>query len=109
METISSSDDIMSWFEEIATNAGKVQMETLKKILEMNHGVEYLEKWLGDIDDVHNMDGEALQSIYVSTVPLASHADLEPYIQRIADGDTSPLLTKQPITTLSLRYYTIHI
>ncbi|KAI7726176.1 hypothetical protein M8C21_009626, partial [Ambrosia artemisiifolia] len=27
---------------------------------------------------------------------------LDPFIQRIADGDTSPLLTKQPITTLSL-------
>ena len=94
----------MKWFEEVAKNAGEVQMETLKKILQMNHGVEYLKKWLGDIDDVDNMDAEALQSLYVSMVPLASHADLEPYIQMIADGDTSPLLTKQPITTLSLRY-----
>ncbi|XP_071692730.1 indole-3-acetic acid-amido synthetase GH3.10-like [Rutidosis leptorrhynchoides] len=101
MET-SSSEDLMSWFEEIATNAGKIQMETLKKILEMNHGVEYLEKWLGDIEDIDKIDGEALRSIYVSLVPLASHADLEPYIRKIADGDTSPILTKQPITTLSL-------
>nr|GEY79194.1 hypothetical protein [Tanacetum cinerariifolium] len=103
METSSSSgDDVMKWFEEVAKNAGEVQMETLKRILQMNHGVEYLKKWLGDIDDVDNMDAEALQSLYVSMVPLASHADLEPYIQMIADGDTSPLLTKQPITTLSL-------
>ncbi|KAI3812221.1 hypothetical protein L1987_16928 [Smallanthus sonchifolius] len=97
----SSGDDMVSWFQEVARNAGKVQMETLKRILEMNHGVEYLEKWLRDID-VHNMDEEALQSLYGSLVPLASHADLDPYIQRIADGETSPLLTKQPITTLSL-------
>ncbi|GJR15694.1 indole-3-acetic acid-amido synthetase GH3.10 [Tanacetum coccineum] len=61
--------------------------------------------WLGNIDDVGNMDGKELESLYVSKVPLASHADLEPYIQRIADGDTSPLLTKQLITTLSLRVY----
>lgn len=100
MET-SSSEDMISWFEEVAQNAGKVQMEILKKILEMNHGVEYLEKWLGNID-LDKMDAEALQSLYTSMVPLASHADLEPYIQRIADGETSPLLTKQPITTLSL-------
>ncbi|KVH95872.1 GH3 auxin-responsive promoter [Cynara cardunculus var. scolymus] len=98
----SSSEDMIIWFEEVAKNAGKVQMEILKKILEINHGVEYLEKWFGDID-VHKMDAEALQSLYTSMVPLASHADLEPYIQRIADGETSPLLTKQPITTLSLR------
>ncbi|KAK1422876.1 hypothetical protein QVD17_18165 [Tagetes erecta] len=97
----SSSDDAISWFEEVSTNAGKVQMETLKMILEMNHGVEYLEKWFKDVD-VHNMDAEALQELYVSMVPLVDHADLEPYIQRIADGDTFPLLTKQPITTLSL-------
>ncbi|GKA02310.1 indole-3-acetic acid-amido synthetase GH3.10 [Tanacetum coccineum] len=103
METSSSpGDDVMKWFEEVAENAGEVQMETLKRILQMNHGVEYLKKWLGDIDDVDNMDAEALQSLYVSMVPLASHADLEPYIQMIADGDTSPLLTMQPITTLSL-------
>nr|KAJ0217652.1 hypothetical protein LSAT_V11C300117920 [Lactuca sativa] len=97
----SSSDDMIDWFEGVAKNAGKVQMEILKMILEMNHGVEYLEKWLGDID-VDKMDAEALQSIYTSMVPLASHADLEPYIQRIADGETCPLLTQQPITTLSL-------
>nr|XP_043608133.1 indole-3-acetic acid-amido synthetase GH3.10 [Erigeron canadensis]XP_043608134.1 indole-3-acetic acid-amido synthetase GH3.10 [Erigeron canadensis]XP_043608135.1 indole-3-acetic acid-amido synthetase GH3.10 [Erigeron canadensis] len=101
MERSSSSDDITGWFEEVATNAEKVQMEILKRILEMNHGAEYLKKWLGDID-VENMDAHVLQSLYVSMVPLASHVDLEPYIQRIADGDTSPLLTKQPITTLSL-------
>ncbi|MFS8031193.1 putative GH3 family protein [Helianthus anomalus] len=97
----SSSDDMMSWFQEVARNARNVQAETLKMILEMNHGAEYLKKWLGDMD-VHNMDAEALQSVYESMVPLASHADLDPYIQRIADGETSPLLTKQPITTLSL-------
>ncbi|GJU63934.1 indole-3-acetic acid-amido synthetase GH3.10 [Tanacetum coccineum] len=74
----SSTDDTMNWFEEVAMNAKKVQTETLKKILEMNHGVEYLQKWLGNIDDVGNMDGEELESLYVSKVPLASHADLEP-------------------------------
>ncbi|GJT15985.1 indole-3-acetic acid-amido synthetase GH3.10 [Tanacetum coccineum] len=98
----SLTDDAMNWFEEVAMNAKKVQTETLKKILEMNYGVEYLQKWLGNIDDVGSMDGEELESLYGSKVPLASHADLEPYIQRIADGDTSPLLTKQLITTLSL-------
>jgi hypothetical protein len=65
--------------------------------------VEYLKKWLGDID-VRDMDASALESLYTSLVPLASHADLEPFINRIADGDTAPLLTQQPITLLSLRY-----
>jgi hypothetical protein len=94
--------DIISWFEDISKKAGQVQTETLRRILELNWGVEYLNKWLGDIN-IQDMDASALESLYTSLVPPASHADLEPYISRIADGDTVPLLTKQPITLLSLR------
>lgn len=94
--------DIICWFEDIAENAGCVQTQTLRRILELNSGVEYLKKWMGDIN-VQEMGASALESLYTSSVPLASHADLETYIQRIADGDTSPILTNQPITTLSLR------
>ena len=97
-----SSSDIIRWFEEVCENAGKEQTETLRRILELNHGVDYLKKWLGDIN-IQEMDACALESLYTSLVPLASHADLDPYIQRIADGDTSPLLTQQPISSLSLR------
>lgn len=95
--------DIIGWFEDTSEKAGLVQTETLRQILELNWGVEYLNKWLGDIK-IQDMDACALESVYTSLVPLASHADLEPYIKRIADGDTAPLLTQQPITTLSLRY-----
>ncbi|KAG2717241.1 hypothetical protein I3843_03G167100 [Carya illinoinensis] len=93
--------DIIDWFESVSENAGHVQTQTLRRILELNYGVEYLRKWLGDIN-IHDMDACALESLFTSVVPLASHADFEPYIQRIADGDTGPSLTQQPITTLSL-------
>lgn len=94
--------DIIDWFDNLSENAGKVQTQTLRRILELNHGVEYLKKWLGDIN-IHEMDSCALESLFTSMVPLASHADFEPYILRIADGDTSSSLTQQPMTTLSLR------
>lgn len=97
-------NDIMGWFDEVSENAGWVQTKTLRMILEANFGVEYLWKWFGDIN-IHGMDSSALEALYTSLVPLASHADFEPFIQRIVDGDTSPILTQQPITTLSLRYY----
>ncbi|KAL3509436.1 hypothetical protein ACH5RR_028837 [Cinchona calisaya] len=93
--------DIISWFEEVAEKADLVQTQTLVQILQLNYGVEYLNKWFGDLD-IQDKEAIALESLFTSLVPLASHADLEPYIQRIADGDPSPLLTKQPITTLSL-------
>lgn len=94
--------EIIGWFETVSENAGYVQTETLRRILELNSGVEYLKKWLGDID-VQEMESSALEALYTSSVPLASHADFESYIQRIADGDTSPILTNQRITALSLR------
>ncbi|XP_062151065.1 indole-3-acetic acid-amido synthetase GH3.10 [Alnus glutinosa] len=93
--------DIIDWFENLSENAGKVQTQTLRRILELNHGVQYLQKWLRDIN-IQEMDACSLESLFTSMVPLASHADFEPYIQRIADGDTGPLLTQQPMATLSL-------
>ncbi|OMO57382.1 GH3 auxin-responsive promoter [Corchorus olitorius] len=100
-------DNIMSWFDNVTENAAMVQRETLRRILELNYGVEYLKKWLGEGDEdmkmkIQEMEACALESLYTSLVPVASHADFEPFIQRIADGDTAPILTQQPITTLSL-------
>ncbi|OIT36858.1 PREDICTED: jasmonic acid-amido synthetase JAR1-like [Nicotiana attenuata] len=93
---------IISWFEESAENVAAVQRQTLRRILELNHGVEYLKKWLGNIRLQDIMNENALESVFATLVPLASHADFEPYIQRIADGETAPLITQEPITTLSL-------
>ncbi|XP_010924059.1 indole-3-acetic acid-amido synthetase GH3.10 isoform X2 [Elaeis guineensis] len=94
--------EIISWFEGVAENAGLVQTQTLRRIIELNHRTEYLQKWLGRDLQVQDLDPAALESLFISSVPLACHADHEPYIQRIADGDISPLLTQEPISTLSL-------
>ncbi|KAJ1434583.1 GH3 family [Sesbania bispinosa] len=92
--------DIITWFD-VSKNAGSVQTQILSRILKQNHGVEYLNKWLGSYN-IEEMDVCALESLFTSVVPLASHADFEPYIQKIADGETGPILTQQPLTTLSL-------
>lgn len=99
------ADDMIEWFEQVSSNAGQVQTEILSNILKSNYGVEYLKRWFRDDIDVEKMESCELESIFTSLVPLASHPDLEPFIQRIADGDvsTTPLLTMYPIKTLSLR------
>lgn len=94
--------DIMAWFDSIAGNPGLVQTNTLRRIIETNYETEYLRRWLGSDLKMEDLDPEALESLYTSSVPLVSHADLDGYIQRIADGDESPILTKEPITMLSL-------
>ncbi|KAI6697391.1 hypothetical protein NL676_017510 [Syzygium grande] len=93
--------DVVGWFEDACENAGAVQAEVLRRILAANRSTEYLSRWLGDVE-VEGMGACALESLYRSRVPLASHADFEPFIQRIADGDTAPLLTQEPIQLLSL-------
>lgn len=87
---------VIEEFEAMTKDAGSVQRETLKKILEENACAEYLQN-LG-------LNGRTDPESFKACVPLVTHKDLEPYIQRITDGDSSPILTGKPITTISLRF-----
>lgn len=89
-------EKVIEEFEAITQDAGKVQRETLKKILEENGSAEYLQS-LG-------LNGRTDPESFKTCVPLVTHKELEPYIHRIADGDHSPILTGKPITTISLRF-----
>lgn len=89
-------EQVIEEFEEMTRDAERVQRETLKKILEENGSAEYLQM-LG-------LNGRTDPQSFKDCVPLATHDDLEQYIQRIADGDSSPILTGKPIKTISLRY-----
>lgn len=104
----SDEEEVIDWFEQVSSEAGVAQSRTLRNILQQNWGVEYLKKWVGDVNIHEVADDFILQSLFTSLIPLSSHADFEPFLQRIAHGDSSPLLTQQPINTLSLRYYLIH-
>lgn len=92
METV-NVDELIEEFETITKDAGRIQRETLRKILEENASAEYLQN-LG-------LNGRTDPESFKSCVPLVTHEDLEPYIQRIIDGDISPILTGKPITTIS--------
>lgn len=96
MEKIFDHEEFIEEFEALTKDAGRVQKETLRKILEENRKTEYLQKW--------DLDGKTDPESFAKCVPLVTHKDLEPYIQRIVDGDVSPILTGKPIKTISLRY-----
>lgn len=89
-----NNESVIEEFEAMTVDAGRVQRETLQKILELNSEGEYLQK-LG-------LKGRTDPDSFKACVPLVTHMDLEPYIQRIADGDMSPVLTGRPLTTISL-------
>ncbi|PPS15418.1 hypothetical protein GOBAR_AA05174 [Gossypium barbadense] len=86
-------------FEVITKDAENVQRETLKMILEENGCAEYLQN-LG-------LNGRTDPESFKACVPLVTHKDLEPCIQRVADGVFSPILTGKPITTISIREFPI--
>ncbi|RWW78360.1 hypothetical protein BHE74_00013430 [Ensete ventricosum] len=94
-----SLEGVIDEFEALTKDAGRTQRETLQKILEQNGEAEYLQKF--------GLGGRTDPESFKASIPLATHCDLEPYIQRIADGDTSPVLTGKPISSISLREYPI--
>uniref|UniRef100_A0A3Q7GLL1 Uncharacterized protein n=1 Tax=Solanum lycopersicum TaxID=4081 RepID=A0A3Q7GLL1_SOLLC len=55
---------------------------------------KYLQQW--------GLNGKTDQVSFKNCVPLVTHKDLESYIRRIVDGDLTPILTRKPITTISL-------
>ncbi|KAM0945992.1 putative GH3 family protein [Dioscorea sansibarensis] len=89
-----SLESVIESFEASTRDAGRVQIETLRRILEENSEAEYLQS-LG-------LNGRTDPYSFKACVPLVTHPDLEPYIRRIAEGDVSPVLTGQPITSMSL-------
>ncbi|KAL1535962.1 Jasmonoyl--L-amino acid synthetase jar6, variant 2 [Salvia divinorum] len=85
---------VIEEFESLSRDAGRVQRETLQKILDENGETEYLQGW--------GLNGRTDPDSFNDCVPIVSHSDLEPYIQRIADGNSPCCLTGKPITTISL-------
>ncbi|XP_011093476.1 jasmonic acid-amido synthetase JAR1-like isoform X2 [Sesamum indicum] len=91
---------VIEEFEALTRDAGRIQRETLQKILEENGETEYLRRW--------RLNGRTDPDTFKACIPLVSHKDLEPYIQCIADGKNPSVLTGKPITTISLSSGTTH-
>ncbi|KAI3796603.1 hypothetical protein L1987_39281 [Smallanthus sonchifolius] len=94
MEHKFDSEKVIEEFESLTKDAKRVQIETLKKILKENGEAEYLKKW--------NLDGRFDPQTYTCCVPVVAHKDLDPYIQKIADGASYPVLTGKPVTNITL-------
>ncbi|KAK1663280.1 hypothetical protein QYE76_051439 [Lolium multiflorum] len=89
-----SGENVIAEFDRLTRDAANVQRETLRRILAENGAAEYLQG-LG-------LAGRTDPGSFRACVPLATHADFEPYINRIVDGDATPVLTGKPVTSISL-------
>ncbi|KAG6600750.1 Indole-3-acetic acid-amido synthetase, partial [Cucurbita argyrosperma subsp. sororia] len=77
----------LQFIEDITTNAAHVQRQVLSQILSRNASSEYL-----------TLHARPSPDTFKSSIPLISYDHIQPFITRIANGDTSPILCSSPIS-----------
>ncbi|CAL1380777.1 unnamed protein product [Linum trigynum] len=80
----------LEFIEEMTRNADSVQERVLGEILRRNSDTEYLRRFC--------LHGATDRETFKSKVPVVTYEDLLPEIQRIANGDRSPILSSHPIS-----------
>ncbi|XP_059645189.1 probable indole-3-acetic acid-amido synthetase GH3.1 [Cornus florida] len=80
----------LQFIEEMTKNTDVVQEKVLAEILTRNSKTEYLRRFL--------LSGWTDRDTFKSKVPVVTYEDLQPDIQRIANGDCSPIFSSHPIS-----------
>ncbi|XP_021735068.1 probable indole-3-acetic acid-amido synthetase GH3.1 [Chenopodium quinoa] len=80
----------LEFIEEVTSKCEEEQRKVLAHILSQNADTEYLKR--------HGMKGCVDVETFKNKVPVVTYEDIQPDIQRIANGDFSPILCAQPIT-----------
>ncbi|KNA07605.1 hypothetical protein SOVF_170310 [Spinacia oleracea] len=86
----------LRFIEEVTSRCDEVQRAVLAQILSRNAETEYLKR--------HGMNGCVDMETFKNKIPVVTYEDIHSDIQRIANGDFSPLLCAQPITEFLTRY-----
>lgn len=90
-------EEALKEIERLTMNAGEVQDNLLKHILTQNKETEYLNQYMKR--ETFKTDLKEFKRC----VPVISYEGIFPYIQRIANGEVSSLITGQPITEMLCR------
>jgi len=85
----------LEYIEEVTRNADEIQEKVLAQILSCSAEAEYLQR--------HGLDGRTDRITFKKLVPVVTYEDLKPDIDRIANGDTSPILCSKPISEFLTR------
>lgn len=88
---------VLQFIEETTKNTDAVQERVLSEILSQNAETEYLKRF--------GLNGATDRDTFKSKIPVVTYEDLQPEIQRIANGDHSPILSSHPISEFLTRYY----
>ncbi|KAG4968725.1 hypothetical protein JHK87_034376 [Glycine soja] len=88
--TSNNNKSALEYIEEVTSNADVIQEKVLAQILSRSAHAEYLQR--------HGLDGRTDRNTFKKIMPVVTYEDLKPYIDRIANGDTSPILCSKPIS-----------
>ncbi|CAL0303932.1 unnamed protein product [Lupinus luteus] len=81
---------LLKYIEDVTINADEIQEGVLAEILSSSAHVEYLQR--------HGLDGRTDKETYKKVMPVVAYEELKPDIDRIANGDKSPILCSKPIS-----------
>ncbi|KAH9744525.1 Indole-3-acetic acid-amido synthetase GH3.6 [Citrus sinensis] len=80
----------LQFIESVTSQADEVQDRVLAEILSCSANVEYLQRY--------GLNGHVDKGTFKKVMPVITYEDLKPYVDRIANGDCSPILCSQPIS-----------
>ncbi|KAL1222160.1 4-substituted benzoates-glutamate ligase GH3.12 [Cardamine amara subsp. amara] len=75
--------------EVLTSNAKQIQDDVLKEILTLNANTEYLQRFL---------NGSSDKELFKKNVPVVTYDDVKPYIERVANGEPSNIISGNSIT-----------
>ncbi|XVF66752.1 hypothetical protein PTKIN_Ptkin10aG0062800 [Pterospermum kingtungense] len=81
----------MKILEELTENVYQIQQLVLEEITTRNANTEYLNRFL---------NGQFDKELFKKKVPVVTYEDIKPYIERIANGDSSNIISAETITEL---------
>lgn len=81
--------------EELTSNAKQIQDDMLEEILRVSANTEYLRPFL---------HGSSHKELFKKNVPVVTYEDVKPYIERVANGEPSDVISGEPITHFFRRY-----
>ncbi|XP_058102829.1 indole-3-acetic acid-amido synthetase GH3.17-like [Magnolia sinica] len=84
-------DGTMKLIDDLTSNANQVQEQVLEEILTRNADTDYLHTFLGSC---------TAKDLFKLKVPIVNYEDIKPYIEQIANGGPSRIISAEPISEL---------
>lgn len=84
-----NKEKALKFIEDVTNDADEVQKQVLSEILSRSANAEYLQR--------NGLNGCTDRETFKKVMPVVKYEDIKPDIDRIANGDTSPILCSQPI------------